>query len=139
MYRDFSPTRLHLALLCICDTRALDAVDRGALTVHVDKLFMVIIASCLYNMHCMYEWLVLYAWCYGLCTRSAARDDIIWCHDRLSSCSSEGSRPWGVAVTAPRGRCSKWTPGVLFTAQDLSHTWPFTWRNLWLRLYWWCE
>jgi hypothetical protein len=29
--RDFSHTRLHLALLCICDTRALDAMDQDTL------------------------------------------------------------------------------------------------------------
>jgi hypothetical protein len=29
-------TRLHMALLCICDTRALDATDRDAVTARYD-------------------------------------------------------------------------------------------------------
>jgi hypothetical protein len=70
-------TRLYLALLCICDMRALDAMDRDALTAQYGLLFMVIVASCLYNTRCVDGQLVLYAWCYGLCTRWAARDDVI--------------------------------------------------------------
>jgi RNase H-like domain found in reverse transcriptase/Reverse transcriptase (RNA-dependent DNA polymerase)/Integrase zinc binding domain len=43
-------TCLHLALLCICDTCALDAADRDAWTARWDLLFMVIVAFCLYDM-----------------------------------------------------------------------------------------
>jgi hypothetical protein len=54
-------TCLHLALLCICDTRALDATDRGALTAQYGLLFMVIVAFCLYDTRCVDKQLVLYA------------------------------------------------------------------------------
>jgi hypothetical protein len=40
---------LHLALLCICDTHALDATDWGGLTAQYGLLFMVIVAFCLYD------------------------------------------------------------------------------------------
>jgi hypothetical protein len=43
-------TCLHLALLCICDTCALDATDWDALTAQYDLLFMVIIVFCLYDL-----------------------------------------------------------------------------------------
>jgi hypothetical protein len=42
-------TCVHLAVLRICDTRALDAADRGALTARHDLLFMDAIALCLYD------------------------------------------------------------------------------------------
>jgi hypothetical protein len=42
-------TCLYLALLCICDTRALDATDQDALTAQCGLLFMVIVAFCLYD------------------------------------------------------------------------------------------
>jgi hypothetical protein len=41
--------RVHLAILRICDTRALDAVDRGALMARHGLLFMDPIAFCLYE------------------------------------------------------------------------------------------
>jgi hypothetical protein len=44
---------LHLALLCICDMRALDAMDQDALMAQPGLLFMVIVAFCLYDMCCM--------------------------------------------------------------------------------------
>jgi hypothetical protein len=45
-------TCVHLAILRICDTRALDAADRGALTARYDLLFMGSIALCLYDTCC---------------------------------------------------------------------------------------
>jgi hypothetical protein len=66
--------RVHLAILRICDTSTLDAVDRVAVTVRYGLLFMGFIAFCLYDMRCV---VVRYALCCGLCTRKAARDDII--------------------------------------------------------------
>jgi hypothetical protein len=42
-------THVHLAILRICDTRALDAADQGALTVQYGLLFMGVIAFCLYD------------------------------------------------------------------------------------------
>jgi hypothetical protein len=53
-------TCLHLALLCICDTRALDAMDWDALTVRDSLLFMVFVAFCLYDTRCVDERSVLY-------------------------------------------------------------------------------
>jgi hypothetical protein len=46
-------TCVHLALLCICDTCALDAMDRDALTAWYGLLFMVIVAFCLYDTRCV--------------------------------------------------------------------------------------
>jgi hypothetical protein len=48
-------TRVHLAILRVCDTRALDAADRDALMAWYGLLFMVIVAFCLYDMHCVYR------------------------------------------------------------------------------------
>jgi hypothetical protein len=67
-------TCVHLAILRICDTRALDAADRGALTARYGLLFMGFIALCLYDTRCV---IVRYALCYDLCTHKAARDDIM--------------------------------------------------------------
>jgi hypothetical protein len=47
--------RIHLAILHICDMRALDAPDRSVLTARGGLLFMGLIAFCLYDMHCVYE------------------------------------------------------------------------------------
>jgi hypothetical protein len=46
--------RIHLAILRICDMRALDAADRDALTARYSLLFMGLIAFCLYDTHCVY-------------------------------------------------------------------------------------
>jgi hypothetical protein len=46
-------TCLHLAVLCICDTRALDAMDWDPLTARYGLLFMVIVAFCLYDTRCV--------------------------------------------------------------------------------------
>jgi hypothetical protein len=70
-------TCVHLAILCICDTRALDAVDRGALTARYGLLFKGSIAFCLYDMRRVRALFVRYALCYDLCTRRAVRDDIV--------------------------------------------------------------
>jgi hypothetical protein len=48
-------TRVHLAILRICDTRALDASDRDALAVRYGLLFMGLVAFCLYNTRYVYE------------------------------------------------------------------------------------
>jgi Chromo (CHRromatin Organisation MOdifier) domain len=48
-------TCLYLALLCICDTRALDAMDRDALMARYGLLFMVVVAFCLYDTRCVDE------------------------------------------------------------------------------------
>jgi hypothetical protein len=45
--------RVHLAILHICDSCALDAADRGALTVWDGLLFMGSIASYLYDTRCV--------------------------------------------------------------------------------------
>jgi hypothetical protein len=42
-------TCIHLAILRICDTRALDAAGQGAITARNDLLFMNTIAFCLYD------------------------------------------------------------------------------------------
>jgi hypothetical protein len=47
--------RVHLAILHICDMRALDATDRDALTARCGLLFMGLVAFCLYNMRCVYK------------------------------------------------------------------------------------
>jgi hypothetical protein len=47
--------RVHLAVLRICNTCALDAPDRDALTAQYGLLFMGLIAFCLYDMHCVYR------------------------------------------------------------------------------------
>jgi hypothetical protein len=52
-YRTRDHTCLYLALLCICDMRALDATDRDALMAWCGLLFMVIVAFCLYNTRCV--------------------------------------------------------------------------------------
>jgi hypothetical protein len=44
---------LHLALLCICDMRALDATAQVAMTAQYDLLFMVLVAFCLYDTRCV--------------------------------------------------------------------------------------
>jgi hypothetical protein len=44
-------TRIHLAILRICDMRALDAPDWGALTARYGLLFMGLVAFCLYDTH----------------------------------------------------------------------------------------
>jgi hypothetical protein len=44
---------VHLALLCICDMRALDAMDQDALTARYGLLFMVIVTFCLYDTRCV--------------------------------------------------------------------------------------
>ena len=72
--RTCSHVRIHLAVLRICDTRALDAPDRDALAARVDLLFMDSVALCLYGTRALF---VRYALCYVLCTRRAARDDIL--------------------------------------------------------------
>jgi hypothetical protein len=64
---------IHMAILRVCDTRALDAADRDALTVRYGLLFMGSLAFYLYDTRCV----VGYALCCGLCTRKAARDDIV--------------------------------------------------------------
>jgi hypothetical protein len=46
-------TCVHLAILRICDTRALDAADRSALTARCGLLFMDVIALCLYDTRCV--------------------------------------------------------------------------------------
>jgi hypothetical protein len=46
-------TRVHLAILRICDTHALDAPDRDALTAQYYLLFMGLIALCLYDTRCV--------------------------------------------------------------------------------------
>jgi hypothetical protein len=48
-------TRVHLAILRICDTCTLDAADRDALTARYDLLFIGLVAFCLYDMRCVYE------------------------------------------------------------------------------------
>jgi hypothetical protein len=48
-----------MAILRVCDTRALDAVDRGALTVRYGLLFMESLAFYLYDTR-----YVLYGMCY---------------------------------------------------------------------------
>jgi hypothetical protein len=80
--RDCSHTCIHLALLCICDACALYATDQSAVMAWRQYLFMVIIASYLYDTHSVDTQLVLYTSCYTLCMRLAARDDITLCHDR---------------------------------------------------------
>jgi hypothetical protein len=51
--RTRSHTCLHLALLCICDTCALDAADQDPLMARYGLLFMVIVAFCLYDTRCV--------------------------------------------------------------------------------------
>jgi hypothetical protein len=51
--RTCSHTCIHLAILRICDTRALDAADRGTLTAWYGLLFMDAIALCLYDTCCV--------------------------------------------------------------------------------------
>jgi hypothetical protein len=46
--------RVHLAILRICDTRALDATDWDALMARYGLLFMGLVAFCLYDMRCVY-------------------------------------------------------------------------------------
>jgi hypothetical protein len=54
--RTFYRACIHLAILHVCDTRALDAADRGALTGRYSLLFMDSLAFYLYNTHCvMYD------------------------------------------------------------------------------------
>jgi hypothetical protein len=48
-------THVHLAILCICDTRALDAAGRDALTAWYGLLFMELVAFCLYDTRCVYR------------------------------------------------------------------------------------
>jgi hypothetical protein len=50
VHRDCSHTHIYLALLCICDARILYASDRCAVTAWKQILFMVIVASCMYDM-----------------------------------------------------------------------------------------
>jgi hypothetical protein len=47
--RTYDHTRIHMAILRVCDTCALDAPDRSALTVRWDLLFMGSFALCLYD------------------------------------------------------------------------------------------
>jgi hypothetical protein len=47
--------RVHLAILRICDMRALDALDHGALTGRHGLLFMELITFCLYDTRCVYD------------------------------------------------------------------------------------
>jgi hypothetical protein len=70
-------TCVHLAILRICDTRALDAVDWGALTARYGLLFKGSIAFCLYDTRRVHALFVQYALCYDLCTRRTVRDDIM--------------------------------------------------------------
>jgi hypothetical protein len=66
--------RVHLAILCICDMRALDAADRDALMAWYGLLFMDSSRSvCTIRV---VLW-VRYVLCYGLCMRRAVRDDIV--------------------------------------------------------------
>ena len=44
---------IYLALLCICDTRALDAADRDALAARYGLLFMGLVAFYLYDTRCV--------------------------------------------------------------------------------------
>jgi hypothetical protein len=46
--------RIHLALLHICDMRALDALDQEALTARYGLLFMGLIVFYLYDTRCVY-------------------------------------------------------------------------------------
>jgi hypothetical protein len=46
--------RVHLAILRICDMRALDAPGRGTLTARHGLLFMGLIVFCLYDTRCVY-------------------------------------------------------------------------------------
>jgi hypothetical protein len=46
-------TCVHLAILCICDTRALDAPDRAALTVQSTYYVWDSNALCLYDTRCV--------------------------------------------------------------------------------------
>jgi hypothetical protein len=70
-------TCVHLAVLRICDTRTLDAPDRGALTAQLTYYLWDSIALCLYDTRRVYVLVVRYALCYVLCTRRAVRDDIL--------------------------------------------------------------
>jgi hypothetical protein len=70
-------TRVHLAILCICDTRALDAPDRDALTARSTYYLWDSIALYLYDTCRVRALFVQYALCYVLCTRRAVRDDIL--------------------------------------------------------------
>jgi hypothetical protein len=47
--------RVHLAILRICDMRALDAVDWDALTAQYGLLFMGLVAFCLYDTRSIYR------------------------------------------------------------------------------------
>jgi hypothetical protein len=46
---------IHLAILRICDTRALDATDQDALMARYGLLFVGLVAFCLYDMCGVYE------------------------------------------------------------------------------------
>ena len=70
-------TRVHLAVLRICDTRALDVPDRDALTAQSTCYLWDPIALYLYDTRRVRALFVWYALCYDLCTRRAARDDIL--------------------------------------------------------------
>jgi hypothetical protein len=54
IHRDLSYMRIHLAVLCICDACALCALDWSAVTVWKYVLFMVMVASCVYDTCCVY-------------------------------------------------------------------------------------
>jgi hypothetical protein len=70
-------TCVHLAILCICDTRALDAPDRDALMARSTCYLWDSIALYLYDTRRVCALFVRYALCYALCTRRAVRDDIL--------------------------------------------------------------
>jgi hypothetical protein len=59
--RDCSHTRIYLALLCICDAHILYTSDQCAVMARKWILFMVIVASCMYDMHSVDAQLVQYA------------------------------------------------------------------------------
>jgi hypothetical protein len=70
-------TRVHLAVLRICDMRTLDAPGRDALTAQSIYYLWDLIVLCLYDTRRVRALFVRYASCYDLCTRRAARDDIL--------------------------------------------------------------
>jgi hypothetical protein len=70
-------TRVHLAVLRICDTRALDAPDQDALAARSTYYLWDLIALYLYDTRRVHALFVRYALCYDLCMRRAARDDIL--------------------------------------------------------------
>jgi hypothetical protein len=54
IHRDSSHTRVHLAVLCICDVHALYAPDWGAVTDQEGVTIYGTVMSCVYNMRCVY-------------------------------------------------------------------------------------